>query len=127
LVTKTLSTSVRQDAETYPGNLAIVQGIALGPTPYVQVIWPWLLFLVSELILAMVFLLATALMTRWAGMQVIKGSSLATMCALDDETRRHVGWIYDFEDMKERAEHTNVKLETAPSGAALWLSLVSRR
>ncbi|KAH8881914.1 hypothetical protein GQ53DRAFT_598345, partial [Thozetella sp. PMI_491] len=75
--------------KAYPPS--VVAGTTLSPAQYVQVRWAWLGFLAIELFLSAVFLVGIMFATRVAGMQVLKDSSLATMCALDSATRCHLG------------------------------------
>jgi hypothetical protein len=99
-----------------------VNGTALSPSPYVKIEWKWLIFLMLELLFSVLFLMGTLLMTHAAGIQIIKGSSLATLCSLDESTRRFLGGINDFEAMKQRARRVEVKLEKGVSGIGLWLA-----
>jgi len=93
-----------------------------GPKPYVQIRWVWLVFLCLELLLSTLFLVGTIVVTKRSRMQIIKCSSLATMCALDEPTRRRLGDIHDLEAVEDTARRTNVRLEKAVSGLAVWLS-----
>jgi hypothetical protein len=88
----------------------------------VQIRWPWLLFLCLELLLSTLFLVGTIVVTKRSRMQVIKTSSLATMCALDEPTRRRLGEMHDMAAVEDAARRTDVRLEKAASGVAVWLS-----
>ena len=79
--------------------------------------------LAAQLLLTLVFLVATMSSTRASGVQILKGSSLATMCGLDKSTRRHLGDINDLRRLEKRAEGVKVRLERGSSGAALWLAM----
>lgn len=100
-----------------------VSGTVLSSTPYVQINWPWLAFLASEFILSSAMLLATIMVTRRGRMQVMKASSLATMCALDDTTKRHLSGASDFGGMCKRAAMTRVRLEGGEPGLGLRLTM----
>ncbi len=92
-----------------------------------QVRWQWLIFLTLELLLSAIFLIGTIVATKLSRMQIIKSSSLATMCALDERTRRTVGDLYDMAAVEEQAKKTTVKLETSVSGVATWLTMSRRQ
>lgn len=101
----------------------MISGTVLSPTPYVSIRWPYLLFLLIELLSATVFLASVVLATRRARMQVIKGSSLGAMCALDGLARRRLGSIDDCEGLNRRARHMDVRLQRGVSGVAMWLAM----
>lgn len=95
----------------------------MSPQTFVHVRWEWLGMLASQLVLTAVFLAFTMLSTRRAHMQVIKCSSLATLCALDKTTRQHVGGINDLDSLEQKAKMLGVHLERNSSGVALWLGV----
>ncbi|KAK3386861.1 hypothetical protein B0H63DRAFT_468510 [Podospora didyma] len=122
---KGLENFLRQSAHMYEGNSASVNGTALSPTPYVEIEWPWLVFLMAELLLSVVFLVGTLMLTHSAAnMQTIKGSSLATLCSLDESSRQALGGMHSLAHLQERARRAEVKLERNDDGG-LWL--VSRK
>ena len=45
------------------------------------------------------------------------------MCALDKNTREHIGGIDDLEGLKEKAKCLTVRLQRGASGVALWLGM----
>jgi hypothetical protein len=57
-------------------------------------------------------------------MQVIKCSSLATLVALDRNTRDHIGGIDDLEGLKENAPCLAVRLQRGASGIAIWFGMM---
>lgn len=77
----------------------------------------------AQLALTALFLAITMASTYRSHMQVIKCSSLATMCALDKNTREHIGGIDDLEGLKEKAKCLTVRLQRGASGVALWLGM----
>ena len=103
----------------------MLRGTVLSQTPYVLIRWTWLTFLVAELALAAAFLAGTIIITKRSRMHVMKSSSLATMCALDERTRRYLGNINDLPSLETQAKKTVVKLETSVSGSAVWLTTSS--
>ena len=98
-------------------------GTVLDSMPFVRIRWAWLSFPVMEFVFASVFLLGIIHNSHAARMQILKESSLASLCALDEHTRRHLGGIHDLEATSLRAAKTNVKLERKASGIALSLSM----
>jgi len=105
----------------------LLHGTVFGPTPYVQIRWAWLVFLVVELALSTVFLVGTIAVTKMSRLQIVKSSSLATMCALDGHTRRHLSDINDLASVEEQARKTDVRLERSVSGLAMWLTMARAR
>jgi hypothetical protein len=59
--------------------------------------------LATQLFLTSLFLIAIVVETRLAHVQILKGSTLATMCALNGTARGSVGGISDFKALNERA------------------------
>ena len=82
--------------------------------------------LAVQLVLTFVFLGLTMYATHRARMQVIKCSSLATLCALDKNARGHVGGIHDLDSLRKKSSMVGVRLERGSSGVGLWLG-VGRR
>jgi hypothetical protein len=109
--------------ENDPSAITTINGVTKGLVPYVDVRWSWLLFLMLELGLSSLILTVVILLTRRSRMQIIKGSSLAPMCVLDEASRRHLGGINDLDGMYKRARDTDVRLETGVSGVAMWLTI----
>ena len=88
---------------------------------FVRVNWSYIAVLASQLLLSSVFLVATAASTAAAGLQVFKGSSLATMCGLDSDARQELGELRDFGTLEHRAPRMRVRLQRSGTGTALWL------
>lgn len=89
--------------------------------------WGWLGFLLAELALALAFLAGSVVATARARLQVIKGSSLATMVALTDQSiRMRLGGIDDLDGLEERAGKVTVRMERGVSGVGLGLGLKSQ-
>ncbi|KAK0725856.1 hypothetical protein B0H67DRAFT_571729 [Lasiosphaeris hirsuta] len=102
---------------------AVVAGTVFAPQAFVKIHWEWIAMLAAQLVLTTVFLVLTATATHRARMQVIKSSSLATLCALDKATRQHVGGINDLDSLNQKAKMLGVRLERGSSGVALWLGM----
>jgi hypothetical protein len=111
--------SHREDWQANTLGSGPVNGIVLATTPYVSIQWPWLMFLGLELLLAAAFLLAIIMNTMATRTRILKGSSLATLCALDDATRQQLGHVGDLEELQYRAEKMSVILERCPDGISL--------
>lgn len=79
--------------------------------------------LAAQIALTTIFLALTILETRRKRARILKGSSLATLCALDERTKQHVGGIDDLERVKQKAQSVGVRLESGPSGSGLWLGM----
>jgi len=47
------------------------------------------------------------------------GSALVTLCALDEGTRRRLGHVGDYEELRRRAARMRVQLREGPEGLAL--------
>ncbi|KAK1830660.1 hypothetical protein QBC39DRAFT_105355 [Podospora conica] len=100
---------------------AYVNGSVMTAQAVVEIHWEWTSMLVAQLGLATVFLCLTISATSRARMQILKCSSLATLCALDEGARREVGGIGDLEGLDEKARRFGVRLERDSSGVALSL------
>lgn len=100
---------------------AIVHGSVFAPETLVRIHWGWMAMIAAQLFLTSIFLAATIHYSSSSHLQILKGSSLATMCALDKDTRQLLGDINDFDKLKERASTVKVRLERRSSGIAIWL------
>ncbi|KAK4656893.1 hypothetical protein QC762_0040260 [Podospora pseudocomata] len=109
---------------------SVVQGSVYAPQAFVRIRWEWMGMLTTQLVLTTLFLVLTVAATYMSRVQVIKSSSLATLCALDDETRQDIGGIGDGVDkLEQKAKKVSVRLERSRHGdiedsagrPALWL------
>ena len=118
-----LASSVRQGAAGVNPNdaFAYVNGSVITAQAVVEIHWEWTSMLVAQLVLAGLFLVLTIVANSRARMQVIKCSSLGTLCALDETTRRGFGSIGDLDGLDEKARVLGVRLERDASGVALSL------
>lgn len=118
--------SIRQNNNTRPNqtaNSSTVTGTVLTPQVFVRIRWGWLAMLATQLFLTAVFLVLTIVATRAERLQIIKGSNLAALCAMDPATRRHVGNIDDLDALTQRAKTLRVRIERGSSGVAVWLRM----
>ena len=91
-------------------------------TAVVRVNYVFLAPLIAQLALSCVFLAAIAVWTRVEGVQIIKSSSVATLVALDEESRACLGSLAEFGIAGARAERMSVRLEkNQTSGLATGL------
>ncbi|KAK3695708.1 hypothetical protein B0T22DRAFT_369542 [Podospora appendiculata] len=109
--------------QTRPAAENTIHGTVKTPQAFVKINWEWTSLLAAQLGLTAVFLGLTIARTRAARMQVIKSSSLATLCALDKATRLQVGGLHDLVALERQARTVGVKLERGSSGVALWLGM----
>ena len=79
--------------------------------------------IVAQLLLVVIFFTVTVLKSYTLHVQPLKGSTLATMCALHSETRAALGGIDKPDEINRRAEVLKVKLDRGGrvNGPALWL------
>lgn len=103
--------------------VAVMNGTIMAPQTFVDIRWGWLSLLMVQLALASLFLVATAVKTHIAKVQILKGSALATLSGLDRAARESFGGMNDYESLTKRARTLNVRLEQGPSGTALWLAV----
>lgn len=113
---------------TYAGTTApaAANGTAFTLQTYARVRWGWTTLLAAQLFLTSLFLVAIVIETRLARVQILKGSTLATMCALDGTARGSIGGISDFKVLNDAAQKLGVKLERGSAGTAIWLAPVCR-
>ena len=88
-------------------------------TTFVIIRWPWLAYLLAELVLSSLFLLFIIVWTMSTKAGPLRVSTLATLCALDEPTRRKLGHIGEYEKIQQRAEELQIMLVDGPDGLAL--------
>lgn len=95
------------------------------PVSLVKINWPWLWFLLAQILLSAIFLTAIIVQTRMEGIQIFKTSALPSMMALDGQARVSLGGavgngnggIMANKMMGERAKKTFLKMERSNGGA----------
>jgi len=107
-------------------SLSLVPGKVYTPQSFITIHWEWTSMLAVQLALTLIFLVLTIYTTHQAQMQVIKCSSLATLCALDKGARGHVGGINDLDSLGKKARMVGVRLERGSGGVAVWLGMGRR-
>ena len=68
-------------------NSFAIQGQAFASATHVEVRWAWLVFLVFQVLLSLVFLVYTIVATEGSQIPVLKSSARATLLALDERAR----------------------------------------
>ncbi|KAH8884101.1 hypothetical protein GQ53DRAFT_662408, partial [Thozetella sp. PMI_491] len=102
---------------------AQVLGVVYTPQTFITVSWSYVSLLVAQLSLALLFFVITVAQTRISRMHVLKGSALATMVAVDHDTRAALGTVNELGALDRRARKMMVRLERrdAADGGGLWL------
>lgn len=77
----------------------------------VVVQWPWLALLTAQLVLAVIFLVGTVVATHGSAVQIVKSSSIATLCVLDEPVKGRLGPVGDLKELAANAGLVEVKLE----------------
>ncbi|KAL1843056.1 hypothetical protein VTJ49DRAFT_3191 [Mycothermus thermophilus] len=83
---------------------AVVTGTVFTPQSRVEIHWKWLAMLSTQLVLTGIFLAVTVAATRAERVQVLKGSSLAALCALDGDAREKLEGIDGLDGLGRRAK-----------------------
>ncbi|KAH8898626.1 hypothetical protein GQ53DRAFT_816859 [Thozetella sp. PMI_491] len=112
------STAISKDGLTYFYNIS---GAALGLETFVFVSWGWLAFLGTQLFLATLVLIMTILDTEKSQTKVLKSSAIATLVALDNDSRAKIELteMKDCQELQKQAATVQIRLD---SGGMLSLS-----
>jgi hypothetical protein len=105
---------------------ATITGTAYSLQTLIHVRWPYISFLVLQLVLTVIILIFTIIATHWNRVQILKGSSLATMIALSPELKRELGWMEDIEAVERNAEGLKVWVDVWADGAVMSLVKTAR-
>ncbi|KAK4194537.1 hypothetical protein QBC40DRAFT_290624 [Triangularia verruculosa] len=109
---RSMTNLVRQGTTRMFRSEAVVQGRVYTSQAFVKIRWEWMGMLTTQLVLTALFLALTAAATYMSRVQVIKSSSLATLCALDEDTRRDLGGLGDgVECLEKMAKKMLVRVE----------------
>jgi hypothetical protein len=95
--------------QPYSGDPAL--GTAFILQSYVKIKWEWLIFLAVVEALSIIFLAATIITTKREKVAILKSSSLASMCALSEESKNYIGAIKGPGDVFDKALGLEVRLE----------------
>lgn len=91
-------------------------GTAFASLTYVKIKWVWLTFLIVLEVASVVLLASTIFATNRAKMAILKSSSLATMCMLNEGSRAHIGGATTAGELLQNASTLNVRLERDETG-----------
>ncbi|KAK1751251.1 hypothetical protein QBC47DRAFT_351261 [Echria macrotheca] len=105
-----LTNMLRQKGSTYTNSTGPAYGTAYRATTVVKVQWAWLALLASQLALAILFLVSTMIATKNRSVQVLKNSSVAALCILDEKVKNQLGDVSDLPGLSQRAGTVNVRL-----------------
>ena len=90
-------------------------GTTLDARTIVRVRWAWFALLAAQLVLTGVFIIGTIIATSSVGLQSVKGSSLATLCVLEDRVRSDLGPAGDLVGQSRLASGIVVNLQRGES------------
>jgi hypothetical protein len=108
---------MRNEGPTFPNqDNSTITGTAYAAQTLIRVRWPYISFLAGQLGLTIIVLLFTIVATYRNRMQVLKGNSLATMCALSQRVKTQLGGMEDMKRLKKRANGMKVVLERGADG-----------
>jgi hypothetical protein len=108
---------MRNEGPTFPNqDNSTITGTAYALQTLIRIRWPYISFLAGQLGLTIIVLLFTIVATYRSRMQILKGSSLATMCALSQGVKYDLGGMEDMERLKSRAKGIKVGLERGADG-----------
>jgi hypothetical protein len=108
---------MRNEGPTFPNqDNSTITGTAYAQQTLIRIRWPYLSLLAAQLGLTIIVLLFTIIVTYRSRMQILKGNSLATMCALSQRVKAELGGMEDMERLKRRANGMRVALERGMDG-----------
>jgi hypothetical protein len=108
---------MRNEGPTFPNqDNSTITGTSYAQQTLIRIRWPYISFLAVQLGLTIIVLLFTIVATHRSRMQILKGNSLATMCALSQGAKTKVGGMEDIEGLKKRAKGMRVGLERGADG-----------
>ncbi|KAK3356527.1 hypothetical protein B0T25DRAFT_603008 [Lasiosphaeria hispida] len=110
---------IRSDWKAHRLTARPVNGTVIAETAFVHIRWPWLTYLLAELTLSSLFLMAIIGWAAFTKVEMLGGSALATLCALDEPTKQSLGHIGDYEEIRRRAARIHIRLTEGPEGLAL--------
>jgi hypothetical protein len=111
--------SILSDWGVHPQTEGPVNGTVFVSAPFVIIRWGWLSYLLAELVLSSLFLLAIITWTASVGAEPLRVSTFATLCALDEPTRQRLGHLGEYDEVCRRAEGLSVMLIDGPNGLTL--------
>jgi len=91
-------------------------GTAYAQQTLIHIHWPYISFIAIQLWLTIIILLFTIIATYRSRMEILKGNSLATMCALSRGARDKLGGLDDMEGLRSKAKTMKVMLVRSEDG-----------
>jgi hypothetical protein len=116
------ASSMRNEGPTFPNqDNSTIAGTTYAPQTLIHIRWPYVAFLAVQLGLTNIILIFTIVATYRNQMQILKGDSLVTMCALNCDVRADLGGMEDIERLKKKAEGVRVGLKRSADGRVMGL------
>jgi len=94
-----------------------IHGTTYENIAYINVDWKWLTFPIALLVLGLIFLVATIVKSQFSSVGIWKGSTVATMLILKEDTRRELGPLSSSSRMTQLAKSKKVRLRNM---AGVW-------
>lgn len=110
-LTNNIATSLTNTMRAHPYSGGPVLGTAFISQSFVKIKWEWLIFLFVVEVLSIIFLAAIIIETKKEKIAILKSSSLASMCALSEESKNYIGTIKSRGEVLEKASGLEVRLE----------------
>jgi hypothetical protein len=108
---------MRKEGPTFSNqDNSTVTGTAYALQTLIHIRWPYISFLAIQLSLTIIVLLFTTIATYRSRIQILKGSSLATMCALSQNVKAQLGGVDDMEGLRSKAKTIRVVLKRNADG-----------
>jgi hypothetical protein len=109
-----ISTRIRSKKQHSLGDGTVVngqsvQGTAMANEAAVRIRWGWIILLLLQFILGTGFVIATAILTHQAKVEVLKNSALALLFALGEECRNVAGGLETIPGMTRKARVLQVR------------------
>lgn len=102
----------------------IVNGTTYAPETLIQIRWSFISCLVLQLSFTIVILIFTIVATSKNKIQILKGNSLATMWALNEDFKMELGGMGDMEQLLKRVNGVKVVLNRGEEGEIKGLDAV---
>jgi hypothetical protein len=96
-----------------------VSGTSQTSESYVKVRWAWFSYLIILFVLSIIFLIATMIKSSMSDVNILKSSSLAVMCGMNEESKGNMKQIEMRGKIWQRAERMKVRLVKNDGGWSL--------
>ena len=88
--------------------------------PIVQVRWQWLFLLVGQIVLSAMVMVSTMYLSQSSGIHVLKDSSIATLCLLNQKTRDELRSFIGSAELEKKAREKEVRLSLDGSRSNMY-------